>query len=161
MRLLLDTEIATEDYAGWEEFEYILNRTSPDAEGMVLERSTGGWNWEVVGHVDYSVQGSVLQVAIPRKLLGFGSGGLEFNFKWCDANLADGDIMTLYTDGDAAPEGRFCFHFTTSKLYAAEKRRLTAGIIIGVSAAVLAAAAAAVIIIRKKVKKGCAGDETA
>ena len=150
MRLLLDTEAASADYAGWEEFEYILNRTSPDAEGMVLERSTGGWNWETVGHADYSIQGNVLQVAIPRKLLGFGSGALEFNFKWADANLADGDIMTLYTDGDAAPEGRFCFHFTTDERTKGEKRELAAGIVFGTLTGLLAVAAAAAIIMRKK-----------
>ena len=64
--------------------------------------------------MDYSVTDNVLQVTIPRSLLDLGPGKrLEFNFKWCDNNLADGDIMSLYTDGDAAPGGRFCFHFTT------------------------------------------------
>ncbi|MBO5076306.1 MAG: hypothetical protein J5584_01755 [Clostridia bacterium] len=114
MRLLLDTRVATADSKDWEEFEYILNRTAPDSRGLVLERSTGGWNWETVGYMDYSVTDNVLQVTIPRNLLDLGPGKrLEFNFKWCDNNLADGDIMSLYTDGDAAPGGRFCFHFTT------------------------------------------------
>ena len=152
MRLLLDTKEATANYSGWENFEYILNRVPPAADGLVLERSTGGWNWEEVGHVDYSVSGNVLQVAIPRKLLGLGSGRLDFNFKWCDANLADGDILTLYTDGDAAPGGRFCFHFTTKTRTPAEARRLTIIIVCAV-AAVLAAAAAALLIIRNKKRK--------
>ena len=151
MRLLLDTETASKDYSGWEEFEYILNRTAPDGEGMLLERSTGGWNWETVGRVDYSVRDNVLQVAIPRKLLGFGSGGLEFNFKWCDANLADGDILTLYTDGDAAPEGRFCFHFTTNKMYPSERRNLTLGVIFGSVTGLLVIAAVAILILRKRI----------
>ena len=114
MRLLLDTRVATATSKDWEEFEYILNRVAPDSRGLVLERSTGGWNWETVGYMDYSVTDNVLQVTIPRSLLDLGPGKrLEFNFKWCDNNLADGDIMSLYTDGDAAPGGRFCFHFTT------------------------------------------------
>ncbi len=152
MRLLLDTRDATADNAGWEGFEFILNRVAPAADGLVLERSTGGWNWEEVGHVAYSVEGNVLQVSIPRKLLGFKSGRLDFNFKWCDANLADGDIMTLYTDGDAAPGGRFCFHFTTNVRTPAEVRKLVKTIIICAAAALVAAAVvtAVVIFIRKK-----------
>jgi hypothetical protein len=152
MRLLLDTREATADNAGWEGFEFILNRVSPASDGLVLERSTGGWNWEEVGHVDYSIEGNVLQVAIPRKLLDLGSGRLDLNFKWCDANLTDGDIMTLYTDGDAAPGGRFCFHFTTNVRTPAEVRKLTTIIIIFAAAAVVAAgiAAAVVIFVRKK-----------
>ncbi|MBO4326280.1 MAG: hypothetical protein J5950_03305 [Clostridia bacterium] len=152
MRLLLDTGEATKDHTDWEGFEYILNRVSPASDGLVLERSTGGWNWEEVGHVDYSVSGNVLQVAVPRKLLGFGSGRLDFNFKWCDANLADGDILTLYTDGDAAPGGRFCFHFTTKTRTPAESRRLT--VITVCSAAVVLAVAAVVTLIVIKKKKG-------
>jgi hypothetical protein len=150
MRLLLDTSEATPDYSGWENFEYILNRVSPASDGLVLERSTGGWNWEEVGHVDYSVSGNVLQVAIPRNLPGFGSGRLDFNFKWCDANLADGDILTLYTDGDAAPGGRFCFHFTTDARTPAEARRLKTVIICSAAAAIAIAAAVTFMVIRKK-----------
>ncbi|MBO7406776.1 MAG: hypothetical protein J6V14_04025, partial [Clostridia bacterium] len=88
---------------------------------------------------------------IPRKLLGLGSGLLDLNFKCCDANLADGDIMTLYTDGDAAPGGRFCFHFTTNVRTPAEARKLTTTIIICAAAVLAAGVAAAVLIfIRKK-----------
>jgi len=35
-----------------------------------------------------------------------------FSFKWCDNNLLgenEGNIMNLYTDGEAAPGGRFTF----------------------------------------------------
>ena len=151
MRLLLDTREASAAHQDWENFEYILNRVSPSEDGLVLERSTGGWNWEEAGHVEYSVQGNVLQVAIPRKLLGFESGRLDFNFKWCDANLSDGDVLTLYTDGDAAPGGRFCFHFTTNARTPAEARKLTAIIVSScASAAILIAAAVILVVVRRK-----------
>lgn len=113
MRLLLDTQEATADSKDWEEFEYILNRVSPSASEMTLERSKGGWEWETVGNVRYTVQGNVLQVEIPRAMLGLTGDEISFNFKWCDNNISDGDIMSLYTDGDAAPGGRFAFRFST------------------------------------------------
>ena len=110
MRLLLDTQVATKDSKDWEEFEYILNRNNPTANEMVLERSTGGWNWEEVGKVPYTVQGNVMQVKVSRKMLGM-EDKVVFNYKWCDNNLSSGDIMDLYTDGSAAPGGRFVFQF--------------------------------------------------
>ncbi|MBP5781840.1 MAG: hypothetical protein J6X34_11500, partial [Clostridia bacterium] len=114
MRLLLDTKVATADSLDWENFEFILNREAPTEKGITVERSTGGWNWETVGYADYRVSGNVLQLSVPRNILGLSGSTLKFNFKWCDNNLEEGDILTLYTDGDAAPGGRFCFHFTST-----------------------------------------------
>lgn len=115
MRLLLDTKKATEKSKDWEEFEYILNRENPSADYMTLERSTGDWNWQEVGKVSYTVSKNVLQVKIPRKMLGLEKE-VTFNFKWCDNNLRDGDIMELYTEGSAAPGGRFVFQFTNKEI---------------------------------------------
>lgn len=152
MRLLLDTQAATADSKDWEEFEYILNRVSPESDGLVLEKSTGGWNWKQVGKVDYSLSGKILQVVIPRSMVGLDSvSKLEFNFKWCDYNLSDGDIMTLYTDGDAAPGGRFCFHFTTEVTKTGGNANAT--VVIIAAAAVLLIAVAVFLIVRKKTKK--------
>ena len=64
---------------------------------------------------EYRVSGNRLMVAIPSKALGGAGEALEFGFKWCDNNLKDGDVMTLYTEGDAAPGGRFTFRFSAGK----------------------------------------------
>lgn len=111
MRLLIDTKPAEADTKDWEGFEYILNRVAPTNDMMLLEKSLGGWNWEEVGRVTYTVAGNVLQVAVPRCMLDLDDS-VTFNFKWCDNNLSDGDILELYTDGSAAPGGRFTFAFT-------------------------------------------------
>ena len=113
MRLLLDTGAAEGDSRDWEEFEYIVGREAGSAGTLVLERSTGGWNWEKVGDVRYSVNGKVMQLEIPRALIGLEGESFSLSFKWADANIEDGDVMTLYTDGDAAPGGRFAFLFTS------------------------------------------------
>ena len=151
MRLLLDTKAATADSVDWENFEFILNRTAPTDEGIAVERSTGGWNWETVGYADYSVKGNVLQLSVPRKVLGLSGSTLKFNFKWCDNNLEDGDILTLYTDGDAAPGGRFCFHFTSVE----SSKKTLPYVLAGVAGLVLVTAIVAVVI-RKAAKRKAA-----
>lgn len=119
MRLLIDTVESTsnESTENWEEFEYIVNRNVASDNTMVLEKSVGGWNFEVVGNVEYDVDGNILQIKIPRSYLGLIDKEISFNFKWCDNNLDSGDIMSLYTNGDSAPGGRFAFHFSGSSEY--------------------------------------------
>ena len=83
----------------------------------MLERSTGGWNWETVGEVDYVVSGKTLQITIPRALLGLESDDFILRFKWADNNLTEdengeADILTLYSDGDCAPGARYQYRYT-------------------------------------------------
>ncbi len=178
MMLLLDTGAATADSKDWEEFEYIINRASPSASTLTVERSTGGWNWEKTGDASYTVSGNVMQLSVPRSALGLTdtSKALSFGFKWCDNNLTDGDIMTVYTEGDAAPGGRFTFAFNSDASAAVDpgsdpgdnnstsspggsgnssgsaNKALTIVLIVLAVAAALAAVAAAVVIATKKKK---------
>ena len=76
-----------------------------------MERSTGGWNWETVGQISYSVQGNRLQLQIPKSLLGIESDSFTINFKWADNAQIDGDIMDFYANGDVAPLGRFKYQY--------------------------------------------------
>lgn len=112
MRLFLNT---AEDDASWEGYEYILNR-----EGAgILERCRGGWDWEAVGAVDYSVDGRVLQVCIPKALLGITEDAFVLRFKWADNNLLENesgevDILDFYQYGDAAPGERYQYRYTVA-----------------------------------------------
>ncbi len=112
MRLLIDVDDSENN---WEDYEYILNRETPG----VLERSLGGWNWEVVGTVKWTVQDNVMQVEIPRRLLSLNEDDFTIRFKWADNNLEENadhtvDILEFYQYGDVAPSGRFRFRFTTN-----------------------------------------------
>lgn len=110
MRLLIDTGDSSNS---WEGYEYILNRETPG----VLERSKGGWNWEVVGTVNWTLKGNALQVEIPRELLGLEAEDFSISFKWADNNLTESnhnvDIMDFYQYGDTAPSGRFKYLYNT------------------------------------------------
>lgn len=112
MRLFIG--ITGSDAAAWEGYHFLVNRTSP-AQKAVLECSTGGWNWEKVCDVDYSVQGNMLQMAIPRRALGVTGEKFSLFFKWSDHMQADGDIMDFYNNGDVAPEGRFSYLFAVDR----------------------------------------------
>ncbi|MED5020820.1 hypothetical protein P9847_26515 [Paenibacillus chibensis] len=97
--------------SGWEGYHYIVNRCVKDASTTLLERSTGGWNWEPVAEIRYEVRGNELQLELPRKALGFvqAPGDLRFEFKWVDHMQNEGDITDFYQYGDAAPIGRLNF----------------------------------------------------
>ena len=110
MRLLLDTQPAGKNTKDWEEFEYIFNRNNPNDSFITVEKSLGGWNWEEVGKVPYTVSGNILQLEVPKKMINM-KDAVAFNFKWCDNNLEDGDILELYTEGSCVPGGRFTFSF--------------------------------------------------
>lgn len=104
MRLLLDTG---ESENSWEGYEYIVNRASPEDGKAIVERSTGGYNWEAVCQADIVVDGNALYIAVPKSALGINTNEFTVNFKWSDNTLAHGDINDFYLHGDTAPGGRF------------------------------------------------------
>lgn len=155
MRLFIDTE---ESEQSWESFEYVVNRLNPTDKVAYLERSTGGWNWELVGEVEYEVVDNVLQLKIPRKMIGQdGKDSPELNFKWSDNMQADGDIMDFYLNGDVAPGGRFKFMFSEKLFEGTSKRPSSMAAVIGIIASLAVAAIAAIagvfVINRKRNKK--------
>ena len=108
MNLLLRTPRSCES---WDGFQLLVR---PDEKGVLtLYRCMGGWSWAPVCPVEYSVQGNSLQLALPLAELAAGAGKLGFDFKWCD-NVPLGQDeygLEFYTDGDTAPNGRFCYRY--------------------------------------------------
>lgn len=95
----------------WEGFQYILNRSNVGEEYTRLERSTGGWNWEVAyDFVQYKVVGSEMELAIPLSALGLDSNkSIDIEFKWFDNMQNEGDALEFYLNGDAAPNERYSY----------------------------------------------------
>ena len=109
MWLLLDTDHNPK--TGWEGYDFILNR-SVDGQETWLEKNTGGWNWERVAKISFTVRGNELMLAVPRAALGLsGTEDFTLDFKWWDNAQKSGDIMDTYLSGDAAPDGRFNFRY--------------------------------------------------
>ena len=59
-------------------------------------------------------QGNRLEMAIPRKALSLKGNQFTLDFKWSD-NAQAGDIISLATTGDTAPNRRFCYRFQWKK----------------------------------------------
>lgn len=169
MRLLLEVESvngAQTDAPSWESFQYIVGReTAIDGTHTVIERSTGGWNWEKAGEIGYIASGNRITVAVPRDLLGLdGADRFVVNFKWSDNMQNDGDVLDFYDNGDTAPEGRFKYQFAVGA--APERPGSTAGgasragwIAAGVALSIAGAAGAAAAAVLSKSKKKNDGTE--
>jgi hypothetical protein len=112
MMLLLNTDGNGRN--GWEGYDFAINRLPGAADRGILERSTGGWNWEQVAEVPLHVQGNELQLAMPRAALGLAPdrGPLRLEFKWADNVPQSGDILDFIDHGDVAPNGRFNYVYT-------------------------------------------------
>ena len=104
MRLFLDTDESGRS-PNWEGFEY---RLQDYRDGSVCVQKSDGSAFETIGSAAYTVNGNILQVRIPRRLLPMET--LRFGFKWSD-NMQSEDVLDFYKNGDAAPGGRFCFRF--------------------------------------------------
>ena len=91
----------------WEGYHFAINRAARDASGQVMvEQSTGGWNWRKVATAVCRVEGNQMQFAVQRKMLGQGDSPVNLQFKWADNCPVDGNADSFYIDGDAAPIGR-------------------------------------------------------
>ena len=89
--------------------DFIINHTSPKGKQVVVEKSEQGkWKWKQVGKGQFIVNGNVLEMAIPKSVLGLSSS-VNLEFKWSDNMQDEGNIMDFYVNGDVAPGGRFNF----------------------------------------------------
>jgi hypothetical protein len=113
MRLFISVRLDTEDPSPhWNHLHFVANRvSSPDGKTAVLERSLGGWKWREAARVPMKVDGRELALTIPRRAIG-QTGRVDVRFKWADNTPGDsGDILDFYRHGDAAPDGRFLYHY--------------------------------------------------
>ncbi|MDE6306782.1 MAG: hypothetical protein K2L90_09370 [Muribaculaceae bacterium] len=116
MQLFIDADRSKD--TGWAGYDFVINRVSPSAKEAVVERCSskdGSWLWETAGKAAYKVSGNVLEIAVPKRLLGFDSGAVDFEFKWNDNMQYPGSVMDFYVSGDTAPGGRFNYVYRSRK----------------------------------------------
>ena len=107
MNIWIQTDSEKSHFEG---YNYVLNR-HPKQGVTSLERSTGGYQFELVGDVEYTIKDNVMQVAIPIELLGLSANNLHLAFKVSDNVTNFSDIMDYYVTGDSAPIGRLSFYY--------------------------------------------------
>ncbi|MBQ7378569.1 MAG: hypothetical protein IJW70_02675 [Clostridia bacterium] len=99
------------DATGWYGYDFMINRSQKDG-WVSVERFVGTdtWEFESVGSAKYSLSGNVLQIKVSKQLIGVGD---TFDFKWADNSVPTGEIMEFLDQGDAAPNGRYNYRYTT------------------------------------------------
>lgn len=105
MMLYIDADL---DHAtGWNGYDYIVNRVSPENGKVTVEKYSGeGWGWTPAGEGDFVVTDNVLELSIAKEIFGLGAKP-EFAFKWADNLQHPDDPLDFYVSGDVAPGGRF------------------------------------------------------
>lgn len=106
MNLFLTTNSTDPSFAG---FNYVINRNIANGKGSI-EKSKGGYSWEKVGEADVSLNGKVMQIAIPRTSVGCDSS-TSLSFKVADHVSKYDDILDYYVSGNCAPLGRLSYGY--------------------------------------------------
>jgi hypothetical protein len=109
--LLIDSDQNSK--TGWEGYDLLVGRQAEADSKLSVEKHVSGWQWEKLAPVDYRLEGSQLQLAVPRSVVGqTGESGVAIDLKWVDNLQIPGDVLDFYLSGDVAPEGRFNYRFS-------------------------------------------------
>ncbi len=109
MNLYIDADCNGE--TGWYGYDFIINRSQKDGK-VSIEKFVGTdtWEFETVGEAEYDLRGKILQIKVAKSVMNLGD---TFDFKWADNSVVDGNVMQFLDQGDAAPNDRFNYRYTT------------------------------------------------
>jgi PA14 domain/Carbohydrate binding module (family 6)/Secretion system C-terminal sorting domain len=100
---------------GWEGYDYVVNLGVKTATETTLKKWDGmTWSSEVI--VPYKLVGNEMELSLPRTAVLMDKSIPEFYFKWSDNAQQLNNINCFFTDGDAAPDRRFNYNFSSSKI---------------------------------------------
>lgn len=108
----------TPEYRRWKGYNYLVNtyqftdsRTAVSActeTSPVIDDNT----FKPCGIADYSVNGSEINITVPKNMLGIGEkDDFTLEFKWADSREAVRRTEDFYTKGSCCPAGRLNFVF--------------------------------------------------
>ena len=132
--------------ASWEGFQYVLNRMPVSETLTSLERvrRDGEYVFESVQNVACSVQGNVMQIAVPFEALHIPAQDFRIDFKAADSVEREDDIMDYYVSGCAVPLGRLTYSYSAAGSAVAKTRlSLAERILLAIAGLMLMGAAAA------------------
>ncbi len=92
---------------GWEGYEFAVNRER-NGNRATIEALSADFTGQKVGEAAFTVQGQILQIAVPRAAVGLEAGG-DFYFKIADGVDDPAEIMTYYDSGRSLPLGRLSY----------------------------------------------------
>jgi len=111
MLLLLDTD--QDGSTGWLGYDYIVNQEVTSDNITTVKRWESG-EWKPAGEATFKVNGTMLEIALPRALVGKAEGTPTFDFHWADNIQSFKDVSELGLHGDSAPNRRWNYRFRDS-----------------------------------------------
>ncbi|HUM67066.1 MAG TPA: hypothetical protein PLV32_14500, partial [Chitinophagaceae bacterium] len=96
---------------GWEGYEYLV-RQQPGEPGFLISKLKTSYVGKRVGKAEFSQTRNVIQIRIPRRLLGVGEKTGNIYFKVTDGITNPQDIMDTYLSGSAMPMGRLSYTYS-------------------------------------------------
>jgi hypothetical protein len=116
MLLLIDADRNAQ--TGWCGYDFLINRKIVDDRTTTLMRYEGegtAGSWVEQAQVPYRYSGRMLELAVPRAVLGLDGDSLVFDFHWADNPAELTDAISLCTHGDSAPNRRFNYRCVWKK----------------------------------------------
>jgi hypothetical protein len=98
---------------GWEGYDFVINMEIKNSKHTTLKMWKSG-DWQNVGDLDYRVEGSQMEIAVPRAKMSISSGDFEMYFHWVDNIQKTDDISDFFVNGDSAPERRYNYCYKTN-----------------------------------------------
>ncbi|WP_152267931.1 glycoside hydrolase family 71/99 protein [Agriterribacter humi] len=108
MLLLIDAD--QNPATGWHGYDFLINKKIKDDKTTTLMRydaNTASNHWTEIAELTYRYNGAVLELSVPRSILGLKGDGFTFDYHWAD-NPEDLETpISLSINGDSAPNRRF------------------------------------------------------
>jgi hypothetical protein len=96
---------------GWNGYDYMFEKDSTTQQYTLMKRENNAWT--AVTAVPVHKNANEMYFAVSKHDLNV-TGECDIDFKWADNTQLDADILTFYTDGDVAPNGRFNYRYKGS-----------------------------------------------
>ena len=113
--MLLFLDVDRNKGTGWEGYDYVVNYGVKSGSETTVKQ-WDGVNWVNETVIPYAVSGDEMEISIPRSAVMMETGTPEFYFHWADNPQQLNDITCFFTDGESAPDRRFNYNFSTSKI---------------------------------------------
>jgi len=111
--MLLFLDVDRNKSTGWEGYDFVINKGNLTASHTTLKQWTGlEWSNEIA--IPYALNGTEMEISLPRAALDQTENIPEFYFKWADNPQHLNDITAFFTDGESAPDRRFNYNYSTS-----------------------------------------------
>lgn len=113
--MLLFLDVDRQNGTGWEGYDFLINHEVISENTTTLKKWNGA-TWTNALEVPYRKEDNEMHIAVPRSAVLMANDTPEFYFKWADNIQHLNDVTAFFTDGEAAPDRRFNYNYSTSAI---------------------------------------------